>query len=644
MNYLSLFIEVIIKYFLSVYDYHNFLKTAAMEEFELLKKIAGAGARPLTDPDGIPVELPASGSFVGRLRIDSILGYGGIGVVYHATDPATEAVRAIKIPYPGTSPREIDRFRDEAKICAHLDHPNIVKVYAVALYRDVLPYAEMEFVDGMNVQRHISEKPLPEPVALSIIVLLCRALEYAYAQTFTIDGSTLRKMVHRDIKPANILISSSGVVKLADFGLAKFEGVDLHTITGAMPGTVPYMAPEQHQSPVASVRTDIYSTGVTLYEMVTGKRPFPEKGQDAFAQLITAKNNCSYIPARQVDRTLHPQTDTVIRRCLQPESGKRYPGYAALRMAIESVLGDYATIDAAEIVALYCGNRKHYRMAVGNVRRRFPKRLFAAAGVVFTAAAAAFFLYHSVTGPRKEMSAPIPETAHAKSDTLLRQNEPSTVAPLPDSGTGRRASGISQIHGAEKEKPGHRDVRSAKEKKGDDSRTSVERAETASRSGSPLGAAIAARREKKYSGVIGLLGPLSLDTMVTVQRDSTVLLLTEAYYRSGQINEGLVYGTEHPVNDCAYHLLMALLFDVAELPREAEVHYNRAIAAPCRLDPAAHDKGYLYRARFFQKVYARTADARDREKMVAAWREFIRNCCSKNSPECDDARRIVGGG
>ncbi len=611
-----------------------------MDDLEFIGRIANRGSTPLAASDGLPVTLPAPGEIIGKLRIESVLGHGGIGVVYRAIDPASEVRRAIKIPYPENTQRDIDRFRVEAKICAHLEHPNIVKVYNVDFYCGVLPYAEMDFVDGPSVLEHIKERPLPAPVALSIVILLCRALEYAYAQTFTIDGASYERMVHRDIKPGNILISGKGVVKLADFGLAKFEGVDLHTIAGAMPGTVPYMAPEQHQSPVASVRTDIYSLGVTLYEMVTGKRPFPEKGAEAFAQLIAAKIDGRYAPPGSLDKTLHPGIDAIVRRCLQPDDGKRYPSYAALRMAVESVLADYADLDAEDLVGLYYANRKNYRLAVADRfarRLRMPKSVKFAA-ITFTVAVTALAILYSAAH-RKRPDGP---GTNAAKVTVMPRKAVGDTPPRQAEVDGKK-SVVAAAHTPAPDAP------AGISKKGNNAAGSMKNAlsgpsgkAAAPMRASPLSEGVAAWRAGRFAEAARFLRAVAVDTLLAVERDSAALIVLDSYYRAGAVNEALVYGSDNAVNDGTYHLLMALLYDAAEMRREAEAAFARSLAAPCRFDPSIAGKRYFYRAKFYQKVFDGGRSQSEREAMLQAWRDFLRNGCAQRSAECDDARRIVG--
>ncbi len=614
-----------------------------MDDLELLGKVADRESG--KDKENGVVELPKAGSLIGKLRIESVIGHGGIGVVYKARDPETEKVRAVKIPYPKTSRRDIDRFRLEAKICANLDHPNIIKIYNVDLYAGVLPYAEMDFIDGGSMADHIKEKPLPVPVALGVIILLCRALEYAYTRVLTIDGKQYDRLLHRDIKPGNILISGNGAVKLTDFGLAKFEGIELHTITGAMPGTVPYMAPEQHQSPIASMRTDIFSLGVTLYEMVSGKRPFPEKGEDAFAQHIAAKFDGKFSPLKSIDGSVSDVVDNIVKRCLSPDPEKRYASYASLRMALEPVLGDYSDLDAEDLARLYFANRKNYRLAVSSHPRRkvrLNKRLGITAAV-FLIAVSAFAVLVTIS---KLNEADILQKTlfHKPSETGRMTSNP--VTPPPTASLTEHG-GKKSISETASQKPENRTLQQrttvsrsmagrtpVSDKPAEISRISIS---------SPLKEGVSAWKAGRYTEAAAILRRIPADSLLAVQRDSLVIMVLDSYYRAGAINEALLYGSENPVNDASYHLLMALMYRDAGIRREAEASFSKSVSAPCRFDPAVASKRYLYRAKYYKKIYEEEKGQKQRETMIQAWRDFIRyGCANQNTPDCDDARRIAG--
>lgn len=198
-------------------------------------------------------------------RVVSKLGQGGMAVVYKAHQPSLNRYVAIKllVPHGPPDPGLIQRFRQEAQLIAGLRHPNIVTVLDFGEEQG-LPYLVMEFVEGETLAARMG-RPLEVSAALAIAAQIGRALHYAHGEG----------VVHRDVKPSNVLLRGEDWALLSDFGIAKVLGSPLNlTQTGTAIGTPEYMAPEQCQGLGVDARSDIYSLGVVLYEMLTGRPPF----------------------------------------------------------------------------------------------------------------------------------------------------------------------------------------------------------------------------------------------------------------------------------------------------------------------------------------------------------------------------------
>jgi serine/threonine protein kinase len=206
----------------------------------------------------------------GRYRIDALLGQGGMSAVYKATDPNLKRVVAIKLIHSHLSgdTQFIKRFEEEAAAVASLRHPNIVQVFDFNSDEGIY-YMVLEFLPGETLQDRLKrlsdeKRLLSIEESIQYTINICDALGYAHQ----------RGMVHRDIKPANIMLDIHNQAILMDFGIVKIVGGDSHTATGAVVGTARYMSPEVIRAEVPDARADIYSLGVTLYEMLSGRTPF----------------------------------------------------------------------------------------------------------------------------------------------------------------------------------------------------------------------------------------------------------------------------------------------------------------------------------------------------------------------------------
>jgi TolB-like protein/Tfp pilus assembly protein PilF len=208
----------------------------------------------------------SSGSRLGRYEIVGQLGSGGMGVVYEARDPQLQRAVAIKLLGPdlASDATAKQRFLQEARAASVLDHPNICTIYEIGEAEDGRLYMVMARYDGETLEKRIERGPLALDDAIDIAAQVARGLAEAHGAG----------IVHRDIKPANVLVTASGAVKILDFGLAKLAGTEGVTQTGTVLGTVAYMSPEQATGGKVDHRTDIWSVGVVLYEMLTGTRPF----------------------------------------------------------------------------------------------------------------------------------------------------------------------------------------------------------------------------------------------------------------------------------------------------------------------------------------------------------------------------------
>lgn len=250
-----------------------------------------------------------------RYEILRRIAEGGTGAVYKATERETGDPVAIKFLQPieeGDKGRA-GRFLREAAVVADLDHPNIVRVRDHGV-RSRRPYLVMDFVEGIALHRILRKGPLPEKTALRICLHLAETLEYFHA----------RNIIHRDLKPSNIMIRKGGEPVIVDFGFMKsYAEDDLLQESGTTLGTPAYMAPEMVEGDLHKTdeRTDIFSLGAVLYEMLTGERPFPAEDLDrVFKQILRMRP----APPRQIRPELTVHAETVCLKALAKDPRKRY--------------------------------------------------------------------------------------------------------------------------------------------------------------------------------------------------------------------------------------------------------------------------------------------------------------------------------
>jgi predicted Ser/Thr protein kinase len=262
---------------------------------------------------------------VGRYEITGELGRGAMGVVYKALDPTigrTVALKTMRLDVHGLDAQElVRRFQNEARAAGVLSHPNIVTIYDAG-EQDGIFYIAMEFIEGTTLHELLMEqRVLATAEVLQLTRQICRGLDYAHS-----NG-----IVHRDIKPANIMITANGTVKIMDFGIAKSGGQA--TNTGQVLGTPNYMSPEQVKGRPLDGRSDLFSLGVILYEMLTGEKPFV--GQNVTTIIYKIVNETPIAP-RDLDVTVHPGLSAIVTKALAKAPDDRYQTGADLVRELEN--------------------------------------------------------------------------------------------------------------------------------------------------------------------------------------------------------------------------------------------------------------------------------------------------------------------
>ena len=253
------------------------------------------------------------GQTVSHYRIIRQLGAGGMGVVYEAVDTKLDRTVALKF-LPPESTRDPDakaRFIHEAKAASTLDHPNVCTVFEIDETNDGQLFLAMACYEGETLKERIARGPLPIGDALDITRQVSEGLAKAHDS----------EIVHRDIKPANIFLTSDGLVKILDFGLAKLAGQTLLTREGTTLGTAGYLSPEQAAGGATDQRTDLWSLGVVLYEMVTGRLPFQGDHEQAMIYSIL---NLDPEPATGLRTGVSMELERLINRCFEKDPEARY--------------------------------------------------------------------------------------------------------------------------------------------------------------------------------------------------------------------------------------------------------------------------------------------------------------------------------
>lgn len=299
---------------------------------------------PTTSGDAtIRLEAPAAVRKIGRYEIVGELGRGAMGVVYKGRDPIIDrwvAVKTIRFDkfYEEQEIQNLkERFFKEAKAAGKLVHPNIVTVFDVG-DEEGLSFIAMEYIEGQPLSKYtLPESLMPCRRAISLLIETAEALHFAHE----------RGIVHRDVKPANIMVTPDGNAKVMDFGIAKLPASTL-TNAGAVLGTPSYMSPEQINGREVDGRTDIFSLGCVLYELVTGEKPFKAENLPALSFQICRE---AASPPSRLNLALDPRIDDVIAKALAKEPQLRFPNGREMAEALSRILAasdkDGAIVDKA---------------------------------------------------------------------------------------------------------------------------------------------------------------------------------------------------------------------------------------------------------------------------------------------------------
>lgn len=289
------------------------------------------------------------GSVLGRYELVAELGQGGMSVVYRGVDRQLRREVAVKVMHSflAEQPDAKERFRREAVAVAHLKHPHIIEVYDFSDEDAEHSYMVSELVDGTSLADLLDGRPVhPPEAALSLARPLAHALQHAHEAG----------VIHRDLKPENVLVDARGTIKLTDFGIARMLDTQTLTITGTLLGSPAYMSPEYIDGKEPDHRSDIFSFGAMLYQLVVGELPFVGPSPHALLKRIASGE---YVPPNQRNPRIHAAIARIITRCLQRDPSDRYPSAAELVADIDATLGRLA-LDEEAVRAGLLANPEHF--------------------------------------------------------------------------------------------------------------------------------------------------------------------------------------------------------------------------------------------------------------------------------------------
>src|SRR5437762_4484858 len=266
--------------------------------------------------DPTPPQVPGE-RYIGKYRVKGELGRGGMGTVFLAEQPGLGRAVAIKELIQSADPMALKRFLQEAQVMARTSHPNLVQVHDMELQGNV-NYLVMEFIRGRSLRDWMNQAQIPPPQVFAVMHGVLQALHYAHRHA----------IVHRDMKPENVLISDEGLVKVADFGIARLmddTGIGgTATKTGTTVGTPQYMSPEQVASSKVDGRSDLYSAGIMFYELVVGQPPFTASDADGPFTLMAKHVQAPPKPPSVFRPGLNPELEQVILKSLSKRPEARF--------------------------------------------------------------------------------------------------------------------------------------------------------------------------------------------------------------------------------------------------------------------------------------------------------------------------------
>lgn len=292
----------------------------------------------------------------GRYEIQEIIGVGGMAVVYKAYDNIDDRIVAVKILKEEFLANEEfrRRFKNESKAIAVLSYPNIVKVYDVS-YGDRIQYIVMECVDGITLKEYIQQQGVINyKEAVFFVTQILRALQHAHD----------KGIVHRDIKPQNIMLLENGAIKVTDFGIARFSRSETRTMTDSTIGSVHYISPEQARGDITDDKADIYSVGVMLYEMLTGKLPFESDNTVSVAIMQLQQDP---VKPRDINPSIPVGLEQIVLKAMQKNVNDRYQSAAEMLLDLEEFRRnpsiqfdyDYKNTEPTKYIPNITGSIKH---------------------------------------------------------------------------------------------------------------------------------------------------------------------------------------------------------------------------------------------------------------------------------------------
>jgi len=367
------------------------------------------------------------GKQIGNYRIVEKLGEGGMGIVYKAIDTLLDRPVAVKALTSGFSqnPSLVERFRAEARAQAQMNHPNLATLYAF-LVEEGAAYMVMEFVEGQNFTQIVASRgPIPAAEALPLFRQALSGIGYAHRLG----------IVHRDLKPSNIMLNRDGIVKVMDFGLAKVIGEPGLTRTGVQVGTVCYMSPEQVLNKPTDIRSDIYSLGVTLYEILTEHVPFHA---DSEFHMMHAHVNTPPPPPTGFNARIPSVVENAVLKALAKDPDERFQTVEEFAVALGQPQDFHAAPTKFDMARTGADSVIEPPTTLAATPLEQPKppfwagprRVMAAAGLAIVALLAGWLLFRAKHAPPPAAPSQAPAVVSAPSSPAA-QTEPAPAAEPP---------------------------------------------------------------------------------------------------------------------------------------------------------------------------------------------------------------------